>query len=423
MIDIKHLRENPHFFRDAAKAKNVDIDIERILELDRRARALKTELEGIKAQKNEASKEIAKATPDQRKLVIESMRHIDRRAETLEAEYTPLADELQDLLYKIPNPALPDVKVGQSEAENEVVREVGERTMFAFAPRDHQELGDMLGIIDTERAAKVSGARFAYFVGDGALLEFALLQYAMSVAARHGFVPATVPHLVSARVMRSMGYLEHGGHDEIYYLAKDNLYLIGTAEQSLGAMHLDETLDEKQLPLRYIGYSPCYRREAGSYGKDTKGIIRVHQFDKIEMFSFTTPEQSDAEHELLLAIEEELMQGLGIPYRVIKQVTGDLGLPAARKFDLEAWIPSQETYRETHSTSTCTDFQSRRLNTRYKTGEGETKYVHTLNGTAFAVGRTMVAILENYQREDGTVAVPPVLEPYMAGKTVLTPRS
>jgi seryl-tRNA synthetase len=422
MIDIKQLRENPHFFRDAARAKNIDIDIERILELDRRVRSLKTELEGIKAQKNEASKEIAKATPDQRQLVIESMRHIDRRAETLEAEYNPLADELQELLYKIPNPALADVKVGKSEAENEVVREVGDRTAFAFTPRDHQELGDLLGIIDTERAAKVSGARFAYFIGDGALLEFALLQYAMSVAARHGFVPATVPHLVSARVMRAMGYLEHGGHDEIYYLAKDNLYLIGTAEQSLGAMHLDETLDEKHLPLRYIGYSPCYRREAGSYGKDTRGIIRVHQFDKIEMFSFTTPEQSDAEHELLLSIEEELMQGLGLPYRVIKQVTGDLGLPAARKFDLEAWIPSQETYRETHSTSTCTDFQARRLNTRYKNGEGDTKYVHTLNGTAFAVGRTMVAILENYQREDGSVAVPPVLEPYMAGKTVLTPR-
>ena len=253
MIDIKQLRENPHFYRDAAKAKNVEIDVDRILELDRRVRSLKTELEGIKAQKNEASKEIAKATPDQRKLVIESMRHIDRRAETLETEYNPLAEELTELMYKIPNPALPDVNIGKSDAENEVVREVGQRTMFTFKPRDHQEIGEILGIIDTERAAKVSGARFVYFTGDAVLLEFALLQYALSIAAKHGFTPATVPHLVSARVMRAMGYLEHGGHDEIYYLAKDNLYLIGTAEQSLGALHLDETLDEKQLPIRYIG--------------------------------------------------------------------------------------------------------------------------------------------------------------------------
>ncbi len=422
MIDIKLLRDNPSFYRAAAQAKNIDIDVERILELDRRVRSLKTELEGIKAQKNEASKDIARATNDQRQILIESMRLIDRKAETLEVEYNPLAEELTELMYRIPNPALPDVKLGKSDAENEVVREVGDRTVFTFKPKDHQELGELLGIIDTERAAKVSGARFAYFLGDGALLEFALMQYAMTIAAKHGFIPATVPHLVSARVMRAMGYLEHGGHEEIYYFPKDNLYLIGTAEQSLGALHLDETLTEKQLPIRYVGFSPCYRREAGSYGKDTRGIIRVHQFDKVEMFSFTTPEQSEAEHAVLLAVEEELMQGLGLPYRVIKQCTGDLGLPAARKFDIEAWIPTQDTYRETHSTSTCTDYQARRLNTRYKSEAGETKYVHTLNGTAFALGRTLVAVLENYQQADGTVKIPTALQPFMAGKTVLKPR-
>ena len=422
MIDIKLLRDNPSFYRAAAQAKNIDIDVERILELDRRVRSLKTELEGIKAQKNEASKDIARATNDQRQILIESMRLIDRKAETLEVEYNPLAEELSELMYRIPNPALPDVKLGKSDAENEIVREVGDRTVFTFKPKDHQELGELLGIIDTERAAKVSGARFAYFLGDGALLEFALMQYAMTIAAKHGFIPATVPHLVSARVMRAMGYLEHGGHEEIYYFPKDNLYLIGTAEQSLGALHLDETLTEKQLPIRYVGFSPCYRREAGSYGKDTRGIIRVHQFDKVEMFSFTTPEQSEAEHAVLLAVEEELMQGLGLPYRVIKQCTGDLGLPAARKFDIEAWIPTQDTYRETHSTSTCTDYQARRLNTRYKSEAGETKYVHTLNGTAFALGRTLVAVLENYQQADGTVKIPTALQPFMAGKTVLKPR-
>ena len=422
MIDIKRLRENPHFFRDAARAKNVEIEVERILELDRRVRALKTELDGIKAQKNEASRDIVNADVEGRKLVIESMRHIDRRAETLEAEFTPLNEELTDLLYKIPNPACDDVKVGKSELDNEVVREVGERTVFSYTPKDHLELGQGLGILDTERAAKTSGARFVYFLGDGAMLQVALLQYALSVTIKHGFIATTVPHLVSARVMRAMGYLEHGGHEEIYYLAKDNLYLIGTAEQSLGALHLDETLDENQLPLRYVGFSPCYRREAGGYGKDTKGIIRVHQFDKVEMFSFTTPAQADAEHQLLLAIEEELMQGLGLPYRVIKQVTGDLGLPAARKFDIETWLPSQQTYRETHSTSTCSDFQARRLNTRYKTEAGATEYVHTLNGTAFAIGRTLVAILENYQNEDGSVRVPLILQPFIGGKTVLKPR-
>lgn len=420
MIDLKLLRENPQAIREAAKAKNVDLDLERILELDRRVRTLKTELEGIKAQKNEASKEITKADPEQRKLLIESMRLIDRKAETMETEYTPLAEELTDLLYKIPNPALPDVKVAKSDADNEVAREVGERPAFNFTPKDHLELGEALGILDVERGAKTSGARFAYLKGDGVLLQFALMHYALSVAMRHGFVPTVVPHLISAKAMRAMGFLEHGGHDEIYFLPKDNLYLIGTSEQSIGPMHMDEIFAAEQLPLRYIGISPCYRREAGSYGKDTKGIIRMHQFDKIEMFSFCSGETSPQEHELLLSIEEELMQGLKLPYHVLNIVSGDLGLPAAKKWDIEAWVPSQERYRETHSTSNCTDFQARRLNTRVRTPEGN-ELVHTVNGTAFAIGRTLVAILENYQQEDGSVVIPEVLRPYMGGKDILRP--
>lgn len=420
MIDLKLLRENPQAIREAAKAKNVDLDLERILELDRRVRTLKTELEGIKAQKNEASKEITKADPEQRKLLIESMRLIDRKAETMETEYTPLAEELTDLLYKIPNPALPDVKVAKSDADNEVAREVGERPAFNFTPKDHLELGEALGILDVERGAKTSGARFAYLKGDGVLLQFALMHYALSVAMHHGFVPTVVPHLISAKAMRAMGFLEHGGHDEIYFLPKDNLYLIGTSEQSIGPMHMDEIFAAEQLPLRYIGISPCYRREAGSYGKDTKGIIRMHQFDKIEMFSFCSGETSPQEHELLLSIEEELMQGLKLPYHVLNIVSGDLGLPAAKKWDIEAWVPSQERYRETHSTSNCTDFQARRLNTRVRTPEGN-ELVHTVNGTAFAIGRTLVAILENYQQEDGSVVIPEVLRPYMGGKDILRP--
>lgn len=419
MIDLKKFRENPAFYKDSAKAKGVEIDVDRILELDRRVRALRTDLEAIRAQKNAASERIPKASAEERAHMIEEMRAVDRQYEDLAAQERPVADELDELLYRIPNPALSDVKLGESDAENEIVRHVGEATKFSFTPKDHLELGQALDIIDTERGARTAGARFAYLKGDGVLLQMGLLQLALQITAKHGFTPATVPHMVNPRVMRGMGYLEHGGQDEIYYLQKDNLYLIGTAEQPLGALHMDETIAEAELPIRYVGVSPCYRREAGSYGKDTKGILRMHQFDKVEMFSYTTAENSDAEHELLLSVEEELMQALKLPYRVIKQCTGDLGLPAARKYDIETWVPSQDTYRETHSTSTCTDYQARRLQTRVKrTDGGAVEYVHTLNGTAFAIGRTLVAILENYQQEDGSVVVPEVLRPWV-GKDVI----
>lgn len=420
MIDLKLLREQPQVLDQAAKAKRVDINIDRVLELDRRVRALKSSLEEIAAQKNEVSKRIPSVTPDERTQLIEEMRVLDRKADDLSAEMKPADEELTELLYRIPNPACADVKVSPDETDNEVVRVVGEKPTFDFTPRDHMELGTMLDIIDTERAAKVSGARFYYLKGDGALLEMALQQYALSVAMKHGFKPMIVPHLITAKSMRAMGYLEHGGHDEIYYLPKDNLYLIGTSEQSIGPMHMDEILPEEQLPLRYIGFSPSYRRESGSYGKDTKGILRVHQFNKVEMFSFSSPEQSDAEHDLILAIEEELMQGLKIHYHLIKMVTGDLGLPAARKYDIEAWMPSQDTYRETHSTSTCTDFQARRLNTRYRKEGGKPEFVHTINGTAFS-GRPIIAILENFQEADGSVRIPEILVPFMGGKTHLRP--
>lgn len=419
MIDMKLLREQPQMVVHAARAKNVEIDMDRILELDRRVRSLKGEIEAIAAQKNEASKRIPKASKEERAQMIEEMRLIDAKAEKLEAEFAPANEELSELLYKIPNPPLPDVIVGKSDEENTVLRTVGEPRQFDFAPKDHVTLGEGLGILDVERASKVSGARFMYLKGDGARLELALVQYALDVISRHGFVPMFVPHLVSAKAMRAMGFLEHGGHDEIYYLPKDNQYLIGTSEQSIGPMHMDEILDEAQLPLRYAGISPCYRREAGSYGKDTKGIIRMHQFDKIELFGFCTPETSVAEHARILGIEEELMQGLNLPYHVLNIVSGDLGLPAAKKWDVEAWMPSQQRYRETHSTSNCTDFQARRLNTRYRNAEG-VQLVHTVNGTAFAVGRTLVALLENYQEADGSVRIPDALQKYM-GKEVLMP--
>ncbi len=419
MIDIKKLRKNPKYFEDASAAKNVNIDISYILELDSKVRRLNADIESIKSQKNDASKHIAQANGDERTKLIEDMRVIDRRADDLKIEIDPIQTELDDLLHRIPNPATKDVKINKSEDENEVIRTVGTKRHFLFDPKDHLEIGESLGIIDVERAAKVSGARFTYLKGDGVLLELALVQYAMSVLLRHGFVPVIVPHLVNAESMKAMGYLEHGGHDEIYFLPKDNMYLIGTSEQAIGPMHKDEMLDFSKGPIRYVGFSSCYRREAGSYGKDTRGILRVHQFDKIEMFSFTRQEDSDDEHELILSLEEELMAGLEIPYQVLKMVTGDLGLPAARKYDIEAWMPSQDKYRETHSCSTTTDFQTRRLNTRYKDEEGKSIFAHALNGTAFAMGRTIIAIIENYQNEDGSVNIPKVLRPFMGGKEVI----
>ncbi len=419
MIDLKLFREHPNLYRDAAASKNVTIDVDRILDLDRRVRSLKSESEGIKAQKNEASKRISKATGDERKQLIEDMRLVDRRAETLDTELAPLEEELNELLYRIPNPPLEGVRLAKDDSENRAIRVVGDIPKFDFEPKDHLELGEQLGIIDTERGAKVSGARFTYFVGQGALLELALVDLAIRTAIKHGFTPVTVPHLVTAKAMRAMGYLEHGGHEEIYYLPKDNLYLIGTSEQAIGPMHTEEILEAKSLPLRYVGVSPCYRRESGSYGKDTKGIIRLHQFTKVEMFSFCGADNSVSEHELMLQIEEELMQALGLPYHVLDIVSGDLGLPAAKKWDIEAWFPSQQRYRETHSTSNCTDFQARRLNTRVRTEDG-TAFIHTVNGTAFS-GRPIAAILENFQQPDGTVIIPQVLRQYM-GADRITPR-
>jgi seryl-tRNA synthetase len=333
-------------------------------------------------------------------------------------------------LLQIPNLPADDVKSGKDEGDNEVVRKWspspmapedrgGEPAQFDFKPKDHLDIGESLGILDVKHASKVSGSRFAYLKGDAVLLEFALVRFALEKLTQRGFIPIIPPVLIKKEAMQGMGYFEHGGMDDMYILDQDSLVLVGTSEQSIGPMYRDETFNAKDLPLRYAGFSTCFRREAGSYGKDTKGILRVHQFDKVEMFSFTRPEDGDKEHNLLLKIEEELMQALGIPYRVVKMCSGDLGAPAARKFDLEAWMPGQGKYREVTSTSTTTDFQSRRLNIRYKDGN-ESKYVHMLNGTAFAIGRTIIAILENYQQKDGTVRVPKVLKDYL-GKDLLTP--
>lgn len=407
MLDLKFVVDNLELVKKATASKKVKVSVERVPELSKKRSALLQEIEELRAKQKSFSIEDAKKKGPELKEQIKK----------LEPKLQEAEDELKEILRKLPNPPKEDVKEGKDESENEVLRTVGEKPDFEFEPKDSADIGRDLGIIDTERGAKVSGARFGFIKGDGALLEFALIQYAFSLLMKEGFVPVVPPTMISEKAMDAMGYLIHGGNEETYHFEKDNMYLVGTSEQSIGPYHMDEILDESKLPMRYMGFSSCFRREAGSYGKDTKGIFRVHQFDKIEMFSFTRPEESDKEHEFLLSLEEKLMQVLGLHYQVIKMCTGDLGIPAARKYDIECWFPFQKKYRETHSTSTCTDYQARRLNIRFKNPKtGKNELVHMLNGTAFAIGRTILAILENFQQKDGSVIIPEVLRPYMGGR-------
>ncbi|MFH1720728.1 MAG: serine--tRNA ligase [Patescibacteria group bacterium] len=407
MLDIKFIAENLDQFKKAAETKGIKADLSKVPDLSKRRSKLIQEVEKLRSEQKALQGEEAKEKGPALKVEIQK----------IEPELKKVEEELGKILQVLPNIPKEDVKKGASEEENEVIRAVGEKRKFDFEPKDSADIGKDLGIIDTERGAKVSGSRFGYLKGDGALLEFALIQYAMSVLTKEGFEPIVPPVMISDESMDAMGYLIHGGDEESYHFKKDNLYLVGTSEQSVGPFHMNEILEADRLPLRYAGFSTCFRREAGSYGKDTKGIFRVHQFDKIEMFSFTHPDKSDKEHEFLLGLEEKLTQGLGLHYQVVKMCTGDLGIPAARKYDIECWFPFQKRYRETHSTSTCTDYQARRLNIRYKNPKtGKNEHVHMLNGTAFAIGRTILAILENYQKKNGSVEIPEVLRPFMFGK-------
>ncbi len=318
--------------------------------------------------------------------------------------------ELKSELLKIPNPPAKDVPVGRDESENKDIKKFGKISKFSFKPKDHLEIGESLDIIDVKTASKISGSRFGYLKNQAVLLEFALVQYAFNFLTKEDFIPVIPPVLVHKEIIEKQGYIALG-EDEMFKTKDENLFLVATAEHSIVPMYMDQILNKKDLPKRYVGFSTSFRREAGSYGKDTKGIFRVHQFDKVEMVSFTTSEESDNEQEYLLSLEEKLFQSLEVPYQVVKMCTGDLGFPAARKYDLEAWIPSEGKYREVTSVSTTTDFQARRLNIKYQEGN-EKKYVHILNGTAFAIGRTIIAILENYQSEDGSINIPKVLQKY-----------
>ncbi len=410
MLDIKVIRENPEGIQKAAESKGVKIDVARLIEVDKKRSRLMQEVQSLRAERNNVAKEKN----------IERGKEIKQELTGKEGELNKVEDEFQKLMLSIPNSPKPDVKTGKDESENDVIRTFKEPTKFA--PKDHLELGEILDIIDMERAAKVSGARFYYLKNEGVLLELALLQFALDTLMKEGFTPILPPVLIKKDTMQKLGYMENGGDEDMFQVEKDDLILVGTAEHAIASMHRDETLDGKSLPKRYVGFSASFRREAGSYGKDTRGILRVHQFDKAEMVSFVKHGEDDKEHEYLLSLEEKLFQALGIPYQVIKMCSGDLGFPAARKYDIEAWMPAQNKYREVTSVSTISDFQSRRLNTRYRDGE-TTVYVDILNGTAFAMARTIIAILENYQQKDGSILIPTVLHPYMNGLEAIHPHT
>lgn len=411
MLDIKFIRENSQKVQDGAYKKGVQIDISRFLFLEERKRNLLREIENDRAAQNKMSKEKIDG------LTIEKARILKAKIKQLQEEFDEIGKELQGILEKIPNLPFDDVPVGKDEADNVPLKKVGKIPKFDFQPKEHWEIGKALDIIDTERAGKLAGTRFYYLKREAALLELALINLAFKNLVKKGFIPVIPPVMINPKMAWAMGYLQQTNDEEAYFLPQDNLYLTATSEQSLGAMHAGEILAEKNLPLRYVGFSTCFRREAGSYGKDTKGILRSHQFDKIEMFVFTKPEDSAAEHRFLLACEEELMQSLKIPYQVVHICTGDLGMPAARKYDIETWMPGQNKYRETHSCSNCTDFQARRLNVRFRDKTGNLRFVHTLNGTAFSM-RPLIAILENFQKKDGTITVPKVLYQYLSFRKI-----
>jgi seryl-tRNA synthetase len=415
MLDPKLIRENPKLVEKKALEKGIKINIDHISELDARFREIDLLVQKLREERNRLAKNISIATD--RNEAINKGREIREKLEKEEKALSALREEHQKALLTIPNLAKDDVKVGKDESENEVIRKNGKPRKFDFKPKDHLELGEALDIIDVRTAAKVSGPRFAYLKNDGALLEFALKQFAFDILTKEGFIPVIPPVLIKKEIMEGLGYTQMGEGENIFSLDKDGFYLVGTSEQSIVPMFKDETLNKKDLPKRFVGFSTCFRREAGSYGKDTRGIFRVHQFDKVEMVSFVEEGKDDEEHEYLLSIEEKLFQALEIPYQVVKMCSGDLGFPAARKYDLEAWIPSQERYREVTSVSTVTDFQSRRLSMKYQDGQ-EKKYLYVLNGTAYSMNRPIIAILENYQQKDGSVLVPEVLQKYLNKKVI-----
>lgn len=417
MIDLKKFRQNPEVYIKSAQDKQFKIDFDAFQTLDKKLIEIKQHLEEQLNRRNTLTKEVEmkkKAWEDAEGLMNE-VKELKGKIEELQGQYNTVEKDFNEIYLRIPNLVTEGVPFGETDEKNVEVAQVGTKKTFGFTPRSHREILEKRGMLDAERGAKVSGSRFIYLRDGMVQLELALVSRAINKLAAKGFRPTMVPNLVRKEAMRSTGFLPYG-EDSIYKVMTEEgeqVYLIGTAEVPLVAQHTDEMFDENQVPLRYVGFSPCYRGEAGTYGKDTKGLIRLHQFEKVEMVTFVKPEDSDKELELILAIEEEVYQDLGIPYRKLSICTGDLGVPAAKKYDLEARFPSMNTYREVTSCSNCTDFQTRRCNTKYKKSDKEKEFLHSLNGTVIALARTMAAIVENYQTEDMKIDIPAVLQPYM----------
>jgi len=418
VIDLKLLRENPDLVRASQRVRGASVElVDAAIAADQQRRNTIVEFERVRAEQNALSKSIGGAKGDEKNALLAQAKELAAAVKEADAKRAEAEAHADQVLGELANIADTRAPIG-GEEDFVVLEEIGKPPTFAFTPKDHVELGKILGAIDTERGAKVSGSRFYYLTGNGALLEFALINLAMAKAVAAGFIPVVPPVLVKPHAMEGTGFLGQAA-ENVFHLEQDDFYLVGTSEVPLAAYHMDEILDSEKFPLRYAGFSSCFRREAGTYGKDTRGIIRVHQFDKVEMFSFCAPEDAAAEHERLLAWEKEFLDALEIPYRVIDVATGDLGSSAVRKFDCEAWIPTQNAYREVTSTSNCTEFQSRRLNIRYKDSAG-TRPVATLNGTLCAIPRIIVAILENHQQADGSVNIPKALLPFL-GKSRFEP--
>jgi seryl-tRNA synthetase len=414
MIDIKYLRENPDVVRASQKGRGENVElVDQILASDEIKRAAIAEFEALRQEQNILSKSVGAAKGDEKAALLANAKDLADKVKAADSKRAEIEEQAKQLLLQLSNLLDSEAPIG-GEEDFVTIEHIGtprDFTKDGFEPKDHVELGKLLGAIDTERGAKVAGSRSYYLTGAGAMLEFALVNYAISSALKNGFTPVIPPVLVNPSAMEGTGFLGQAA-ENVYRIERDDVYLVGTSEVPLAAMHMDEILPADKLPMRYAGYSSCFRREAGTYGKDTRGIIRVHQFDKVEMFSFCKPEDAKEEHKRLLQWEKDFLNAMEIPYRVIDVASGDLGSSATRKFDIEAWIPTQGAYREVTSTSNCTEFQARRLNIRYKDADG-TKAIATLNGTLVAIPRMIVAILENHQNADGTVNVPAALQPFL----------
>ncbi|MGA2910254.1 MAG: serine--tRNA ligase [Candidatus Microgenomates bacterium] len=410
MLDINFIRENKDAVKKGVADKQFDPSlIDKVLELDEKRRKMILEIESLRAKRNKIAEE--KKPSEEGKKIKEELKDKEPEQAKVESEY-------RELLFKIPNLPLKNVPIGKSEKDNKEIRKWGTPTKFSFEPKDHLQLGKDLGILDFETGAKVTGSQFYFLYGDGALLELALIHFAFEKLSKVGFLPVITPDLAKSRYYLGTGYTPKGNEAQTYTIEGQDLGLIATAEVTLAGSHADEVILEEKLPLKYIGYSHCFRQEAGAYGKYSKGLYRVHEFTKAEMFIYCLPEESAKFHEYILKMEEEIYQELGLPYRVVEMCTGDLGAMAARKFDVEAWMPGRKDYGEVTSTSNCTDYQARNLNIKFRRKTGETEYVHMLNGTAIVTSRVPLAILENFQQKDGSVAIPKVLQKWMGKEKI-----